>query len=52
MEREGLLAHAATVGTYFEERLQSLADLQNSIGRVREIERMSDVVCDVDEVAQ
>ena len=34
MEREGLLAHAASVGTYFEERLQTLADLP-LVGNVR-----------------
>ena len=34
MEREGLLAHAASVGSYFEERLQTLADLP-LVGNVR-----------------
>jgi adenosylmethionine-8-amino-7-oxononanoate aminotransferase len=34
MEREGLLAHAASVGTYFETRLQTLADLP-LVGNVR-----------------
>ena len=34
MEREGLLAHAASVGSYFEDRLQTLADLP-LVGNVR-----------------
>ena len=34
MEREGLLAHAASVGNYFEDRLQTLADLP-LVGNVR-----------------
>ena len=34
MEREGLLAHASKVGSYFEERLQTLSDLP-LVGNVR-----------------